>query len=233
MKTQADKKCRDHQLKIGDKVMLSTKNLKLLSTHSHKLSPKWVGPFMIIGQKHKNSFELDLEGKFQIHPVFHVNLLKPWMANDNSEFPDRHQDPPSAIIINDEEEFEVEAIIKKRTKHGKTQYLVKWKGYREEDCTWEPEEHLQNAPELITEFKKKNTQGVQVLSRKLVTPNSGRLRDKKGDDTNTTPTTKSDQKMAQQYFHNPAKQDIIKQSQDYLWQEKNHEQQIEDEATTI
>ena len=70
MKIQADKKHRDHQLKIGDKVMLSTKNLKLPLMHSCKLSPKWIGPFAIIGQKHKNSFELDLEGKFQIHPVF-------------------------------------------------------------------------------------------------------------------------------------------------------------------
>ena len=39
--------------------------------------------------------------------------------------------------------------------------------------------------------------------------------------------------MAQQYFHNPAKQDIIEQPHDYLWQEKDHEQQIENEATTI
>ena len=88
MKAQADKHCRDHTFQIGDKVMLSTKNLNLKSTHSRKLSPKWVGPFKIIEQSHKDSFQLDLEGKFNIHPVFHVNLLKPYKENDDTLFPD-------------------------------------------------------------------------------------------------------------------------------------------------
>ena len=142
MKEQADKHRRDHSFKIGDKVLLSTKNLKLPSTHSRKLSPKWVGPFTITRQKHRDSFELDLDGKFQIYPVFHVNLLKPWINNNNTEFPDRHQNPPPATVIDNNEEFEAEAIIKMRTRYGKTQYLVKWKGYHDEDSTWEPPEHL-------------------------------------------------------------------------------------------
>src|SRR4051812_18279645 len=110
--------------------------------HSHKLSPKWVGPFLIINQKHKDSFELDLQGKFNIHLVFHANLLKPYLENDETEFPDRHQDPPEPIRINDENEYEVEEILKKRTYHGKTQYLVKWHGYNIEDSTWEPLSNL-------------------------------------------------------------------------------------------
>ena len=88
MKIQADKHHRDHNFQIGDKVMLSTRNLKLPSMHSCKLSPKWVGPFTITGQKHKDSFELDLKVKFQIHLVFHANLLKPWINNNAQEFPD-------------------------------------------------------------------------------------------------------------------------------------------------
>src|SRR5215217_7263705 len=155
MKEQADKHCRDHSFKIGDKVLLNTKNLKLPSTHSCKLSPKWVGPFMIIKQKHRDSFELNLEGKFQIHPVFHVNLLKPWIDNNITEFPDRQQDPPPATVIDGDDELKAETIIKKRTHYGKTQYLIKWKGYHDEDSTWEPLEHLQNAPELIAEFDRK------------------------------------------------------------------------------
>jgi hypothetical protein len=166
MKVQADKHHRDHSFKIGDKVLLSTKNLKLPSTHSHKLSPKWVGPFMITRQKHGDSFELDLKGKFQIHPVFHVNLLKPWIDNNNTEFPDRHQDPPPVTVIDGDDKFEAEAIIKKRTRYGKTQYLIKWKGYNDEDSTWELIEHLRNAPNLIAEFDRKNTCQVQVIRAK-------------------------------------------------------------------
>jgi hypothetical protein len=167
MKLQADKHRRGHNFQVGDKVMLSAKNLKLPSMHSRKLSPKWVGPFTIIGQKHRDSFELDLDEKFQIHPVFHVNLLKPWISNNDQEFPDRHQEPPAATIIDDREEFEAEAIIKKRTHYGKTQYLVKWKGYHDEDSTWEPIENLRNAPDLLAEFSKKQSRRVQTISARL------------------------------------------------------------------
>uniref|UniRef100_A0A8C3JRK3 Chromo domain-containing protein n=1 Tax=Calidris pygmaea TaxID=425635 RepID=A0A8C3JRK3_9CHAR len=39
----------------------------------------------------------------------------------------------------------VERIVDKRkNKKGKTEYLVRWKGYDSEDDTWEPEQHLVN-----------------------------------------------------------------------------------------
>ena len=40
-------------------------------------------------------------------------------------------------------EYEVERILSSRKVGGKTEYLVRWKGYDEEDDnTWEPEGHL-------------------------------------------------------------------------------------------
>ena len=50
-----------------------------------------------------------------------------------------------------EQVFAVEAITKKRIKKGKTEYLVKWKGYSPKYSTWEPEENILD-PRLIQQF---------------------------------------------------------------------------------
>ena len=167
MKTQADKHRRDHAFQVGDMVMLSPRNLRLPASLSHKLSPKWIGPFKILRQKQRNAFELELPQSIKVHPVFHTNLLKPYQPNDDVEFPDRYLDPPAPLIIDDQEEFEAEEIIDARTYYGKKQYLVKWKGYSMEDCTWEPEAHLKNSPDLIKAFCQEMPRQIQMITVKI------------------------------------------------------------------
>lgn len=53
-----------------------------------------------------------------------------------------------------EDEYHVEKILNKRTVRGKVQYLIKWRGYPESDCTWEPEENC-NCYDIIEEFEEK------------------------------------------------------------------------------
>ena len=49
-------------------------------------------------------------------------------------------------------EYEVEEILSSRKRGRGIQYLVKWKGYGEEENTWEPRRNVENAREAIEDF---------------------------------------------------------------------------------
>ena len=50
-------------------------------------------------------------------------------------------------------EWDTEKILDSKIKKGIRYYLVKWAGYAQ--STWEPEVHLRNSADLITEFDEK------------------------------------------------------------------------------
>ena len=61
---------------VGDKVLLSTRNLNL--TGSRKFKDKFVGPFVVQQGIGEVAYNLDLSSRAalcNVHPVFHVSLL--------------------------------------------------------------------------------------------------------------------------------------------------------------
>lgn len=54
----------------------------------------------------------------------------------------------------DGEVYKVEKIVAKRFRHGRFEYLIKWKGYSNAENTWEPKENILS-PGLLEEFEKR------------------------------------------------------------------------------
>ena len=147
---------RDIQYQQGDKVLLSTVNM----VNRHKLGPRFVGPFEVTQVISPVAYRLMLPDHMKIHPVFHVSLLRPFKSN--TLFPGRSETRPKPQIIDDYEEYEVEAILdSRRVTKGKgkrarevMEYFVKWHGYPLYDASWEPE-HLVKDTVALDEFEQR------------------------------------------------------------------------------
>ena len=85
----------------------------------------------------------------QIHPVFHVSLLEPYVENT---FPGRVVAPPLAIQVDGFPEFEVQSILDSRFRRKKLHYFVDWVGYDISERSWEPVDNLSNAMSAIDTF---------------------------------------------------------------------------------
>ncbi|KNZ78045.1 Testis-specific chromodomain protein Y 2, partial [Termitomyces sp. J132] len=59
---------------------------------------------------------------------------------------------PPPVKVEDEYHYEVDEILDSRIVRSQLQYLVRWKGYRPEDDTWEPQKNLNRAPNELRDF---------------------------------------------------------------------------------
>jgi hypothetical protein len=55
--------------------------------------------------------------------------------------------------------YEVEGIRGKRSINGSPEYLVKWKGFSEYECTWEPLSNLAACAKIIARYEKERQEG--------------------------------------------------------------------------
>jgi hypothetical protein len=141
-KAYADKGRRDVEFHVGQRVLLSTKNLSLQVPGAKKLWPRWIGPYEIARRIGPVAYKLLLPPNMKVHDVFHVSLLAEYKADGPVQ-------PPPAELLNDQLEYEVDRVLMHRERKAgprvKREYLISWLGYGPDHNTWEPEANLSKA----------------------------------------------------------------------------------------
>jgi len=153
MKRQADRNRKEaEEYRVGDKVLISTKDflMELMKRVTKKLTEKFIRPYVVKKIVSENAVELELPVSLRIHPVVNVRRIVKYREQVEGQ---KKISLPS-VEVADEKEYEVEKILDRQERRGKTKYLVKWKGYIAEENTWKGLENLKNVMEKIEEFEK-------------------------------------------------------------------------------
>jgi len=128
--------------------------MELRKRATKKLTEKFIGPYVVKKVVSENAVELELPAMLRIHPVVNVRRLVKYIVKYREQAEGQKKIPPPPVEVAGEKEYEVEEILDRQERRGKTKYLVKWKGYTAEGNTWEGLENLKNVGEKIKEFEK-------------------------------------------------------------------------------
>jgi len=113
MKKYADKKRSDiEEYKVGDLVMLSTKDLKyqMVGRRTEKLTERFIGPYKVKKIILTNAVELELPSTVKIYPVVNISRICRYVGQVERQ----RKEQPAPVIIEGEEEWKVERILNKR-----------------------------------------------------------------------------------------------------------------------
>ena len=132
----------------GQKVWLDSQNLKTL--YHKKIRPKQEGPFEIDEVLGPVTYWLKLLETWKIHNVFHVVLLQPYTETEahGNNYP---KPPPD--LLEGEEVYTIELILKHWCRGQGYQYYILWEGYPITEASWELELAFSTDGDMLALYK--------------------------------------------------------------------------------
>ena len=140
-------KIKFKHFKVKDKVMLFTKNFKDARSKK-KLFYKFKKFFEVKNVVESQTYRLCLLDQWKIYLIFDVFLLKLYYINANIV------SSAEMILVNEDEEYEVENILKNKKKWEKLYYLVRWKEFSLYENNWIFKHYLTNAQNMLKRYHK-------------------------------------------------------------------------------
>jgi hypothetical protein len=159
---------KPHSYKVGDSVLLSTKNINL-SLPCKKLSPAFVGPFRIRALLGTNAVQLHYSERFQLlNSTVNIVYLRPYRLRT----PDIGPPPKSLSVKSIEVEvdgsswYQVEDILDHRVRAGPLcECLVRWKDFDDSHDSWVLRKFL--TPLALQAYERFLTEHVQVCEDRV------------------------------------------------------------------
>ena len=154
-RSYADKRRRDLQFEIGDRVFLKISPWKgvLRFGRRGKLSPRYIGPYEILSKVGPVAYRLKLPPELsRIHDTFHVSMLRKYIPYPSHVLREQLVQLKENLAY---EETPVQIVDRKeQVLSSKVIPLVKvlWKNHEMEAATWEPEVQMRRQyPQLFSD----------------------------------------------------------------------------------
>ena len=109
----------------------SYRQTSLALRRSHKLSPRFYGPYCVLEQIGSVAYRLDLPLGSKIHPVFHVWILKKQLGTTDKT------DSPLPLVSETSGHLQPQpiAVLNSPSNGRKRELLIQWQGLPTTDAT--------------------------------------------------------------------------------------------------
>ncbi|CAN6712295.1 unnamed protein product [Malus baccata var. baccata] len=155
-KSLVDRHATDQMYNVGDWVFLNLSPWKSVVRFGKKgkLSPRYIGPYMIAERVSEVAYRLELPLELsRVHDIFHVSMLRHYVSNPS------HVIPQQPLEINPDFSYENEPVTildwKDKVLRYKTVRLMKvlWINHSVEKATWETDDQIRKMyPRLFYDF---------------------------------------------------------------------------------